>query len=139
VDEAYRRQVALLVRVLPHVAVEPDFVVVASGVVEIALGLALIALPRYRVPVGWIVAAFFVANNSHSVPIWNRRLRFGEMSPVGSFVGKHVLCCKCRKFKQLTDVNHCRYFPHKRECLYCRLASINLVVCQFSLHHFITC
>jgi uncharacterized membrane protein len=43
------------------VPLDPDFVVVASGVVEVALGLALIALPRYRVPVGWIVAAFFVA------------------------------------------------------------------------------
>lgn len=38
-----------------------DFVVVASGVVELALGAALVALPRYRSPVGWIVAAFFVA------------------------------------------------------------------------------
>jgi uncharacterized membrane protein len=38
-----------------------DFVVVASGVVEIALGLALIVLGRFRVPVGWIVAVFFVA------------------------------------------------------------------------------
>ena len=38
-----------------------DFVVVASGVVEIALGLALILLVRYRVIVGWVVAAFFVA------------------------------------------------------------------------------
>ena len=38
-----------------------DFVVVASGVVEIALGLALIVLPRQRVLVGWITAAFFVA------------------------------------------------------------------------------
>ena len=43
------------------IPLDPDFVVVASGVVEIALGLALIALPRYRVPIGWIVAAFFVA------------------------------------------------------------------------------
>jgi len=43
------------------VPLDPDFVVVASGVVEIALGLALIALPRYRVAIGWIVAAFFVA------------------------------------------------------------------------------
>jgi uncharacterized membrane protein len=42
------------------VPLDPDFVVVASGVVEIALGLALIALPRYRVPIGWTVAAFFV-------------------------------------------------------------------------------
>lgn len=40
---------------------DADFVVVASGVVEIALGLALIALPRQRVLVGWITAAFFVA------------------------------------------------------------------------------
>lgn len=38
-----------------------DFVVVASGVVEIVLGLALVGLWRYRVQVGWIVAAFFVA------------------------------------------------------------------------------
>ncbi len=38
-----------------------DFVVVASGVVEIVLGLALVALWKYRVQVGWVVAAFFVA------------------------------------------------------------------------------
>ena len=38
-----------------------DFVVLASGVVEIVLGLSLIALWKYRIQVGWIVAAFFVA------------------------------------------------------------------------------
>ena len=38
-----------------------DFVVLASGVVEIVLGLSLVVLWRYRVQVGWIVAAFFVA------------------------------------------------------------------------------
>ena len=38
-----------------------DFVVLASGVVEIALGVGLIALWRYRVQIGWIVAAFSVA------------------------------------------------------------------------------
>ena len=37
-----------------------DIVVVGSGVAELALGAALIALPRYRVAVGWLVAAFFV-------------------------------------------------------------------------------
>ncbi|MFE0750961.1 hypothetical protein [Gordonia sp. NPDC058843] len=37
-----------------------DFVVLASGGVEIALGAALIALPRHRKLVSWIVAAFFV-------------------------------------------------------------------------------
>ena len=38
-----------------------DFVVLASGVVEIVLGLSLIFLWRYRAAVGWVVAAFFVA------------------------------------------------------------------------------
>jgi uncharacterized membrane protein len=38
-----------------------DFVVLASGVVEIALGFGLIALWKYRVQIGWLVAAFFVA------------------------------------------------------------------------------
>ena len=38
-----------------------DFVVLASGVVEIALGVGLIALWKYRVQIGWVVAAFFVA------------------------------------------------------------------------------
>ena len=38
-----------------------DFVVLASGVVEIALGIGLIALWKYRVQIGWLVAAFFVA------------------------------------------------------------------------------
>jgi len=38
-----------------------DFVVLASGVVEIVLGLSLIALWKYRVQMGWTVAAFFAA------------------------------------------------------------------------------
>jgi uncharacterized membrane protein len=38
-----------------------DIVIVGSGVMEVALGAALIALPRHRVVVGWIVAAFFIA------------------------------------------------------------------------------
>ncbi|GGE84888.1 DoxX family protein [Mycetocola zhadangensis] len=41
--------------------IDVDVVVVASGIVEIVLGLALLVLWRWRVPVGWIVAAFFVA------------------------------------------------------------------------------
>jgi uncharacterized membrane protein len=41
--------------------VADDLVVVGSGIAELALGAALIALPRHRVAVGWIVAAFFVA------------------------------------------------------------------------------
>ena len=40
---------------------QADFVVVASGVVEILLGISLIVLFKYRTYVGWIVAAFFIA------------------------------------------------------------------------------
>lgn len=42
------------------VPLSADFVVLASGVVEIALGIALASL-QYRRQVGWITAAFFVA------------------------------------------------------------------------------
>lgn len=38
-----------------------DFVVLASGVVEIVLGLGLVALWKYRVQIGWLVGIFFVA------------------------------------------------------------------------------
>jgi uncharacterized membrane protein len=38
-----------------------DFVVIASGIVEIALGLSLILLWKYRTQLGWITAAFFIA------------------------------------------------------------------------------
>lgn len=40
---------------------DEDVVVVGSGVVEIMLGTALVALPRERRRVGAILAAFFVA------------------------------------------------------------------------------
>ena len=40
---------------------DPDFVILASGVVEIALGLLLLATRKYRVPMGWITASFFLA------------------------------------------------------------------------------
>jgi uncharacterized membrane protein len=42
-------------------ASQADFVVIASGVVEILLGISLIFLFKYRTQIGWIVAAFFVA------------------------------------------------------------------------------
>jgi uncharacterized membrane protein len=39
---------------------DADFVVIASGIVEIVLGLALLILWRYRSQVGLIVAIFFI-------------------------------------------------------------------------------
>lgn len=43
------------------VPLDPDLVVVGSGVVEIALGVGLVALPQHRRLVGAAAAAFFVA------------------------------------------------------------------------------
>lgn len=40
--------------------VDADAVVLASGVVELSLGLALILARRRRTAVGWVVAGFFV-------------------------------------------------------------------------------
>ena len=38
-----------------------DFVVLASGVVEIVLGVGLLLVWKYRVVIGWATAIFFVA------------------------------------------------------------------------------
>jgi uncharacterized membrane protein len=38
----------------------PRALVLLSGVAELLLGIALVVLPRWRVPLGWAVAAFFV-------------------------------------------------------------------------------
>lgn len=43
------------------VPLDADFVVVASGIVEILIGLALITLWRYRQQVGLLTALFFIA------------------------------------------------------------------------------
>jgi uncharacterized membrane protein len=50
--------------------IDEDVVVIASGIVEIALGAALIGLPRHRVIVGTIVAAFFVVIFPGNVAQW---------------------------------------------------------------------
>ena len=52
---------AFLAQVPTWLPLEGDLVVVVSGIVEIILGASLLALGRYRVQLGWIVAAFFVA------------------------------------------------------------------------------
>lgn len=50
-----------LAQVPKWVPMDADFVVLASGIVEILLGLSLLFLARYQKYVGWVVAAFFVA------------------------------------------------------------------------------
>lgn len=50
--------------------IDENVVVIASGVVEIALGIALIALARHRVVVGTIVAVFFVVIFPGNIAQW---------------------------------------------------------------------
>ncbi|GAA1420049.1 DoxX family protein [Agrococcus citreus] len=60
------------------VPLDPDLVVLASGVVEIVLGLALLVLRRWWVWVGLIAAAFFIAVFPGNISQWlNARAGFG--------------------------------------------------------------
>ncbi len=54
-------RVEFLAQVPPWVPMDPDLVVVLSGYAEIGLGIALVLLPKFRVPVGILTALFFVA------------------------------------------------------------------------------
>jgi uncharacterized membrane protein len=47
-------------QVPPWLPLNADFVIDASGVVEILLAVGLVVLTRWRVPVGGVVALFFV-------------------------------------------------------------------------------
>ena len=40
---------------------DADFVVLASGIIEVILGLLLIALWKFRSVIGWVIALFFIA------------------------------------------------------------------------------
>lgn len=69
------------------VPLDPDFVVLASGAVEITLGAALVLLARRRVPVGWVVALFFVAIFPGNLSQWiNARDGFGLDTDTKRFV-----------------------------------------------------
>nr|BFF12155.1 membrane protein [Microbacterium flavescens] len=57
---------------------DKDAIVVASGAVELMLGGALLALPRERRRIGWIVAGFFVAVFPGNVHQW----RTGRDAPL---------------------------------------------------------
>ena len=57
---------------------DADTIVVASGVVELMLGGALVTLPGERRRIGWAVAAFFVAVFPGNVHQW----RTGRPAPL---------------------------------------------------------
>jgi len=75
-------------QVPPWLPLDADFVVVASGVVEIVLGLALlVAWRRVRPLVGLIVALFFVAIFPGNIAQWlEARDAFGLDTDTARFV-----------------------------------------------------
>ena len=74
-------------QVPPWVPMDPDAVVVGSGVVEVGLGAALVALPRERGRIGAIVAAFFVAVFPGNLAQWaERRDAFGLTTDRARFI-----------------------------------------------------
>ncbi|MFC9919728.1 DoxX family protein [Agromyces binzhouensis] len=74
-------------QVPPWVPIDADAVVVGSGVVEVGLGAALVALPRERSRVGWIVAAFFAAVFPGNIAQWReRRDAFGLTTDRARFI-----------------------------------------------------
>lgn len=56
-----------------NTSLDKDAVVVASGAVEVMLGVALVALPGSRRTVGAILAAFFVAVFPGNIEQWAKR------------------------------------------------------------------
>jgi uncharacterized membrane protein len=65
-------------QVPPWVPLDPDTVVLQSGVVEIALGTALVCLPRQKVLLGRIAGAFFTCIFPGNVAQYtHRRSAFG--------------------------------------------------------------
>ncbi|MGA8046688.1 MAG: hypothetical protein WCA30_10550 [Dermatophilaceae bacterium] len=70
------------------IPVDVDLVVLVSGVIEITLGLALVAAPRaWRPLVGWATAAFFVAIFPGNIAQWvEGRDAFGLDTDTARFV-----------------------------------------------------
>ena len=74
-------------QVPPWVPIDADAVVVGSGVAEIGLGAALVALPRERERIGTIAAAFFIAVFPGNVAQWaERRSAFGLTTDRARFI-----------------------------------------------------
>ena len=66
---------------------DADFVVVASGVVEIALGLSLLLAWKYRAWVGLVTALFFVAIFPGNISQWVNQIdAFGLDSDQARFI-----------------------------------------------------
>lgn len=75
------------VQVPDFVPLDPDVTVVASGVVEVVLGVALLVVRRRRALVGFVVAAFFIAVLPGNIAQWlGGRDGFGLDTDTARFV-----------------------------------------------------
>ena len=69
------------------VPLPPDVTVLASGVVEIALGASMILLTNRRAIVGWLLAGFFVVIFPGNIAQWmDHRDAFGLTSDRARFI-----------------------------------------------------
>ena len=69
------------------VPLRPDVTVLASGVVEIALGASMILLTNRRAIVGWLLAGFFVVIFPGNIAQWmDHRDAFGLTSDRARFI-----------------------------------------------------
>lgn len=76
-----------LAQVPPWVPLDPDVVVLASGIVEIGLGVALLIARRHRRLVGVLTALFFVAVFPGNIAQWlEHRDAFGLDTDTARFV-----------------------------------------------------
>ncbi len=75
-------------QVPPWMPLDADLVVVLSGVAEIAIGLALIALPRRRAAVGLVAAAFFVAVFPGNISQWLDGINAFGLTSDGARLGR---------------------------------------------------
>lgn len=74
-------------QVPPWLPIDPDVTVLASGVVEVGLGVALLVIRRHRRLVGVVTALFFVAVFPGNVAQWlEHRDAFGLNSDTARFV-----------------------------------------------------
>lgn len=76
-----------LAQVPPWLPLDPDLVVILSGLVEISLGLALVVLKKHLRAVGIVTAVFFIAIFPGNIAQYvERRDAFGLVSDEARFI-----------------------------------------------------
>ena len=73
---------------------DADFVVLASGAVEIALGIGLLTIKKYRKQIGWLTAGFFLAifpgNMVTPKIVRGREGGYSQVMPTDTLASNHL-------------------------------------------------